>query len=66
MKEQGEDKEEVCYDIKYALRLCLMNEDKVEASKEILIRACVFIYTIMGLYEEAVGMALKVVFKIPI
>jgi len=60
LKEQGEDKEEVCYDIKYALRLCLMNEDKVEASKEILIRACVFIYTIMGLYEEAVGMALKV------
>ncbi|XP_064634570.1 vacuolar protein sorting-associated protein 18 homolog [Lineus longissimus] len=48
---QGEDPESVFYDLKYALRLC---------SEHDLKRACVKIYTTMGLYEEAVDLALKV------
>uniref|UniRef100_A0A4W3J9J1 Vacuolar protein sorting-associated protein 18 homolog n=1 Tax=Callorhinchus milii TaxID=7868 RepID=A0A4W3J9J1_CALMI len=39
------------YDVKYALRLC------AESGHH---RACVHIYSIMGLYEEAVGLALQV------
>lgn len=42
---------QVCYDLKYALRVC------TEYGHQ---RACVFIYTTMGLYEEAVDLALKV------
>jgi len=53
----------VCYDVKYALRLCL-GEDTHKAKtvymKKSLQRACVYIYTVLKLYEEAVSMALKV------
>lgn len=47
---QGQDSPSVCYDLKYALRLC---------SEYGLTRACVHIYTTMGLYEEAVDLALQ-------
>lgn len=40
-----------CYDTHYALRLCM--EHNLE-------EACVHIYAAMGLYEEAVDLALKV------
>jgi len=40
----------VCYDLKYALRLC---------AEHSLQRACVHIYTTMGLYDEAVDLALQ-------
>ncbi|PFX17103.1 Vacuolar protein sorting-associated protein 18-like [Stylophora pistillata] len=46
-----QDSEEVCYDMKYALRLC-SEHDKQEA--------CVHIYSTMGLFEEAVDLSLKV------
>lgn len=46
-----QDPDTVCYDLKYALRLCAEHGHK---------RACVHIYTTMGLYEEAVDLALKV------
>jgi len=39
------------YDLKYALRLCTQENKK---------RACVMIYSTMGLYEEAVDLALSV------
>lgn len=39
------------YDLKYALRLCLEHDHK---------KAAVHIYATMGLYEEAVDLALKV------
>lgn len=39
------------YDLKYALRLCSEHKHKA---------ACVHIYSIMGLYEEAVDLALQV------
>ena len=39
------------YDLKYALRLC---------SEHNLDRACVYIYSAMELYEEAVELSLKV------
>lgn len=39
------------FDLKYALRLC---------TKEEKLQACVLIYSAMGLYEEAVDLALKV------
>ncbi|XP_025087260.1 vacuolar protein sorting-associated protein 18 homolog [Pomacea canaliculata] len=48
---QGEDPDEICYDVKYALRLC------TECNHH---RACVHVYSLMGLYEEAVDMALTV------
>ncbi|XP_015753539.1 PREDICTED: vacuolar protein sorting-associated protein 18 homolog [Acropora digitifera] len=48
---QGQDPQEVCYDLKYALRLCS------EHNKQ---RACVHIYSTMGLFEEAVDLSLKV------
>nr|XP_006811890.1 PREDICTED: vacuolar protein sorting-associated protein 18 homolog [Saccoglossus kowalevskii] len=48
---QGNNPDMVHYDLKYALRLC--SEHTIE-------RACVHIYTTMGLYEEAVDLALKV------
>ncbi|XP_022256973.1 vacuolar protein sorting-associated protein 18 homolog [Limulus polyphemus] len=47
---QGQEESMVSYDLKYALRLC----SEVEESE-----ACVHIYTTMGLYEEAVDLALK-------
>lgn len=46
-----QDPEEVCYDLKYALRLCS------EHNKQ---KACVHIYSTMGLFEEAVDLSLKV------
>ncbi|XP_046364864.1 vacuolar protein sorting-associated protein 18 homolog isoform X1 [Haliotis rufescens] len=48
---QGEDVDDVSYDLKYALRLCSEYGHK---------RACVHVYSLMGLYEEAVDMALSV------
>ncbi|CAD5115789.1 DgyrCDS4731 [Dimorphilus gyrociliatus] len=48
---QGEDEDSVCYDVKYALRVC---------SDLHLERACIHIYSTMKLYEEAVKLALKV------
>lgn len=41
---------ETYFDLKYALRLC---------TKENKIVPCVYIYSAMGLYEEAVELALK-------
>lgn len=41
----------MCYDLKYALRLCTKYNKK---------RACVLIYSQMGLFEEAVDLALTV------
>ena len=43
--------EEISYDVKYALRLCAECDHK---------QACVHIYSLMGLFEEAVDMALQV------
>ena len=43
--------ENYVYDVKYALRVCIQ-----EGKKE----ACVFIYSLLGLYEEAVELALTV------
>ncbi|XP_055900557.1 vacuolar protein sorting-associated protein 18 homolog isoform X1 [Biomphalaria glabrata] len=51
LQQQGEDPETICYDVKYALRLCAEFNLK---------KACVHIYSLMGLYEEAVDMALCV------
>lgn len=48
-----QDPDCVCYDLKYALRLCLELNHK---------EACVHIYSVMGLYEEAVELALTVRF----
>lgn len=48
---QGQDPDQVCYDLEYALRLC--SEHKHQ-------KACVHIYSTMGLYEEAVDLALQV------
>ncbi|XP_071119989.1 vacuolar protein sorting-associated protein 18 homolog [Mytilus edulis] len=48
---QGTDPDEICYDLKYALRLCMEHDRK---------KACVHIYSLMGLYEEAVDLALDV------
>ncbi|KAK3096988.1 hypothetical protein FSP39_005437 [Pinctada imbricata] len=48
---QGMDPEEICYDLKYALRLCSEHGHK---------RACVHIYSLMELYEEAVDLAIHV------
>jgi len=42
---------DVNYDLKYALRLCM---------KERKLKACVYIYSAMELYEEAVDLALEV------
>ena len=58
LKEQGDDVSRVCYDVKYALRLCLGDES--DKMKSPLRQACVIIYTVLKLYEEAVSMALKV------
>lgn len=41
----------MCYDLKYALRLCSEHNKK---------RACVHIYSTMELFEEAVDLSLKV------
>ncbi|XP_071954720.1 vacuolar protein sorting-associated protein 18 homolog [Antedon mediterranea] len=51
LSRQGDIAENVPYDLKYALRLCAEHNHK---------RACVHIYTTMGLYEEAVELALEV------
>ena len=48
---QGQDKEAIPYDEKYALRLC---------SDQGLHQASTHIYTTMELYEEAVDLSLKV------
>ncbi|XP_054749145.2 vacuolar protein sorting-associated protein 18 homolog [Lytechinus pictus] len=48
---QGEIADNVNYDVKYALRLCAERKH---------FKACVHIYTTMGLYEEAVDLALQV------
>ncbi|XP_055957598.1 vacuolar protein sorting-associated protein 18 homolog [Patella vulgata] len=48
---QGENSDNICYDVKYALRLCTEYKHT---------KACVHVYCIMGLYEEAVDMALSV------
>jgi len=57
LKSQGDDMSLINYDIKYALRLCL--NQKATAAEgdeiEILGRACVFIYNLLKLYEEAVA-----------
>lgn len=42
---------DIFYDPKYALRLCL---------EEKRMRACVYIYGLMGMHEEAVSLALQV------
>ncbi|OAE21445.1 hypothetical protein AXG93_3506s1190 [Marchantia polymorpha subsp. ruderalis] len=42
---------DIFYDPKYALRLCL---------EEKRMRACVYIYSMMGMYEEAVALALQI------
>eukprot|EP00249_Psilotum_nudum_P014604 c24909_g1_i1 orf=639-3668(-) len=42
---------DIFYDPKYALRLCL---------KEKRLRACVYIYSMMGMHEEAVALALQI------
>ncbi|KAK9457880.1 Pep3/Vps18/deep orange family-domain-containing protein [Dipodascopsis uninucleata] len=39
-----------CYDTDFALRLCIKHER---------VQSCIFIYSSMGLYEEAVNLALK-------
>ncbi|KAK1279700.1 hypothetical protein QJS04_geneDACA003179 [Acorus gramineus] len=44
---------ECFYDPKFALRLCL---------KEKRMRACVYIYSMMGMHEEAVALALQILF----
>lgn len=44
----------MCYDLKYALRLCS------ECNHQ---QACIHIYATMGLYEEAVDLALQVNFE---
>ena len=41
----------MCYDMKYALRLCSEHDKQ---------KACVHIYSTMGLFEEAVDLSLKV------
>ncbi len=46
-----QDPEIVYYDLKYGLRLCAEYKHK---------KACVHIYSTMGLYEEAVDLALQV------
>lgn len=51
LQSQGQEEGSVPYDQEYALRLC---------SELGLDEACVHIYTTMGLYEEAVDLALKV------
>lgn len=48
---QGVDPDEISYDLKYALRLCMEHDRK---------RACVHIYSLMKLFEEAVDLALDV------
>ena len=58
LKDQGDDAASACYDVKYALRLCL-GYDKNNMLTS-LRRACVKIYSVLKLYEEAVSMALKV------
>ncbi|KAJ3194065.1 hypothetical protein HK101_003570 [Irineochytrium annulatum] len=43
-------KERPCYDLQYALRIC---------SNQGLKQSCISIYSLMGLYEQAVSLALK-------
>ncbi|XP_043930132.1 vacuolar protein sorting-associated protein 18 homolog isoform X2 [Protopterus annectens] len=51
LEQAGTDPKQINYDLKYALRLCAEHGHN---------RACVHIYRIMGLYEEAVDLALQV------
>ncbi|XP_052234264.1 vacuolar protein sorting-associated protein 18 homolog [Dreissena polymorpha] len=49
--QEAQSEDELCYDLKYALRLCSEHGHK---------RECVHIYSRMNLYEEAVDLALTV------
>jgi len=60
LKQQGDDVSSVCYDVKYALRLCLQALTSTCEDKFTLHLSCVHLYIIMKLYEEAVAMALQV------
>ncbi|VDO81308.1 unnamed protein product [Soboliphyme baturini] len=51
LEKQGTDLTDICFDPSYVLRLC---------KEKSLFRACVYIYTILGLWEEAVNLALLV------
>lgn len=51
LEQAGTRASEIHYDLKYALRLCAENG---------YLRACVLVYRIMELYEEAVDLALQV------
>lgn len=53
LNSQGEDVKSVPYDAQSALRLCLSADSQQ-------LQACVLLYRIMGLYQPAVEMALKV------
>ncbi|KAF6032157.1 VPS18 [Bugula neritina] len=50
LRVQGQEADAVNYDLKYALRLC---------SEKNLHKACIHIYSTMGLYSEAVNLALE-------
>jgi len=62
LKQQGEDASSVCYDVKYALRLCLqaLTSNYEIENKFTLQLSCVHLYIIMKLFEEAVAVALQV------
>uniref|UniRef100_A0A914V2Z5 Vacuolar protein sorting-associated protein 18 homolog n=1 Tax=Plectus sambesii TaxID=2011161 RepID=A0A914V2Z5_9BILA len=47
---QGSDRNTICYDVKFALRVC---------SEKGLDRACVHLYSVSELHEEAITLALK-------
>ncbi|XP_053553851.1 vacuolar protein sorting-associated protein 18 homolog isoform X1 [Bombina bombina] len=51
LEQAGNNANRIHYDLKYALRLCAEHEHH---------RACVHVYKVMELYEEAVDLALKV------
>jgi hypothetical protein len=59
IKRQGEDETLINYDKYYALRLCLNNCEN-NSIKE----SCVYIYKIIGLFEEAVDLALNIDVKL--
>jgi hypothetical protein len=59
IQRQGDDETLINYDKHYALRLCLNNSEN-SSIKE----ACVYIYKLVGLYEEAVDLALTIVCQV--
>jgi hypothetical protein len=59
IQRQGDDETLINYDKHYALRLCLNNIEN-SSIKE----ACVYIYKLIGLYEEAVDLALTIDVKL--